>query len=1057
MDGANLPELPPVADAISAGRLLVFAGSGLSVAPPACLPDWRGFNASLLAPIRASASTLAGLHSAARDAIDSLQIDNSRVLAFSEFLVGDFAGNDYLPVLQVLDGDKPNAYHRALATLSRAGGLGAIVTTNFDTLIEKAFAQSGQDIAVEGAANRSFTVVPLIKIHGSVTDTATLKDTVSQKLRGLPLPLRARIAALYRDHHVLVVGFSGADLAFGGDYLAFAAIDAHGPGITWMLRPAEGASREAIVPASHEQLPEAARAAVLRAGVRGAVVEADLLGLCIRLGIAVPMPPERAGAVASRDEAQAAADKRAREWTEAWFAKLGRSPAQCAMFCAAYLRSLGRQNAAAAICLGLEPHISALAEDDPMSAVNLALVLADHAKEQHDVRRVERLSQWSVEVTDALVAVGDARRAPWARLRALALSNLGLVAQLRGDTAGNDFTLGEAMRSAERAEDATLVAALRANQAQIAGKGGDFERQLALARQASALMLRSHTPHKAWEQLALEAFTLNRLAEYDQALATLQRAAALLRLDHDPVRGRMTLAIAEADILKHRGRIDEAWAMLQRWLGVLGEHPMLAAYLRFNLLEMFDFHGPLRPALQHEIDVLLAAMTAGHVPGDGSAPPLPTAQVLREQRAILEGDDGSREPRDLRWGGPPRDSVDACRRRVKALEYRADIVALPPCFEFLGRAAYESRDPQRLLDSAVALIAAAQRAEQAAARQEGLRRQAIAAQMLGDIWQSIDAIQSLLAAERPVDPVLQAALHRDLGTAFSRLGDRDGMRRAFDAMYALHLAGDDADAALAAGTSVVDAWMRAGDPDAAAAHIARLHPWLARSDAEMRRQWQDVETDVDRLRRELPLAPDGLPAPLFTTIEPADEASFHAERPWVTTVDELRNLALRCAIGGHAALAQSLLLEAQREFLRLGDALGVAQCLHDQAEAACIQRHWEVVREYGLWACDMRRRLGDAAGQVDSGAAWALGAYQLGMSEEATGAAQDALTIALQRTLAPTRWVLIGWCVLAAVYGRVGREDDRRLVRQDFLAGYPADPSEPLLQAARAWFESATA
>jgi hypothetical protein len=34
------------------------------------------------------------------------------------------------------------------------------------------------------------------------------------------------------------------------------------------------------------------------------------------------------------------------------------------------------------------------------------------------------------------------------------------------------------------------------------------------------------------------------------------------------------------------------------------------------------------------------------------------------------------------------------------------------------------------------------------------------------------------------------------------------MRRAFDAMYALHLAGDDADAALAAGTSVVDAWMR---------------------------------------------------------------------------------------------------------------------------------------------------------------------------------------------------------------------------------------------------------
>ena len=130
MGGANLPELSAVAEAISAGRLLVFAGAGLSRAAPACLPDWRGFNASLLAPIRASASTLAGLDSAAREAVDLLQIDDSRVLAFSEFLVGDFAGNDDLPVLQVLDGDQPSD-HRTLVALARAGALGAIVTTNF--------------------------------------------------------------------------------------------------------------------------------------------------------------------------------------------------------------------------------------------------------------------------------------------------------------------------------------------------------------------------------------------------------------------------------------------------------------------------------------------------------------------------------------------------------------------------------------------------------------------------------------------------------------------------------------------------------------------------------------------------------------------------------------------------------------------------------------------------------------------------------------------------------------------------------------------------------------
>src|SRR5262249_34954645 len=158
----------------------------------------------------------------------------------------------------------------------------------------------------------------------------------------------------------------------------------------------------------------------------------------------------------------------------------------------------------------------------------------------------------------------------------------------------------------------------------------------------------------------------------------------------------------------------------------------------------------------------------------------------------LEGDDIPGEPRDLQWADPPRDSVDACRRRVKVLEYRADIAKLPACFEFLGRAAYESRDPQRLLDSALALVAAAQRAGDVAAQHEGLRRRAIAMQLLGDIWQSIDVMQSLLTSEPPVDRIMKPALHRDLGTAFSRLGDRDGMRTAFDAMHALHLADDDA-------------------------------------------------------------------------------------------------------------------------------------------------------------------------------------------------------------------------------------------------------------------------
>ena len=137
-------------------------------------------------------------------------------------------------------------------------------------------------------------------------------------------------------------------------------------------------------------------------------------------------------------------------------------------------------------------------------------------------------------------------------------------------------------------------------------------------------------------------------------------------------------------------------------------------------------------------------------------------------------------------------------------------------------------------------------------------------------------------------------------------------------MHALHIAGDDADAALAAGASVIDAWLRVGEPAVAAAHIARLHAWLARSDAAMRRHWQDIEAEVDRLRREPALAPDGLPVILFPAVEPADEASFQGERPWVATVNKLRSLALRCAIGGHAALARSCWKRSESS-VRLGD------------------------------------------------------------------------------------------------------------------------------------------
>src|SRR5262245_25186679 len=205
--------VPALATAAAAGRLLIFAGSGISKAPPACLPDWSGFNASLLDPIRQSALSIPGFSETARHAIETLQVDPARALAFSNFLVSELARDNYLPVLQVLDSPTPNDYHASLAALAGAGIVPVIVTTNFDTLIERAFRDAGialltyvtrEDYHASGNGG-----CRLFKIHGSVTDTLTLRDTVAQKMGGLPLYVRARLADLYRTHHVIVVGFSG--------------------------------------------------------------------------------------------------------------------------------------------------------------------------------------------------------------------------------------------------------------------------------------------------------------------------------------------------------------------------------------------------------------------------------------------------------------------------------------------------------------------------------------------------------------------------------------------------------------------------------------------------------------------------------------------------------------------------------------------------------------------------------------------------------------------------------------------------------------------------------
>jgi hypothetical protein len=136
---------PTLADAAQHGRLVVFCGSGLSKGAPSYLPDWRSLNQFVLDEARAAAlRALPGLSSSSAAAVESLSLAELPVASFSDQLVTLAAGSAWFEFLRLLDSEQTNAGHRALAELAEAGTLAAIASTNFDTLIERAFGERGR-------------------------------------------------------------------------------------------------------------------------------------------------------------------------------------------------------------------------------------------------------------------------------------------------------------------------------------------------------------------------------------------------------------------------------------------------------------------------------------------------------------------------------------------------------------------------------------------------------------------------------------------------------------------------------------------------------------------------------------------------------------------------------------------------------------------------------------------------------------------------------------------------------------------------------------------------
>lgn len=202
--GIDLPD--PLTAALRDGKLVIFAGAGVSMGEPACLPDFAGLACKIAA---GSGQTLE---------------DPKRVDLFLGRL--QHAGVDvHARAAQALSREdlKPTELHRDLLRLSSGAGQVRVVTTNFDRLFEQAskdVLDSDPDVYRAPALPLGNDFNGIVHVHGAVTHPGGMVLTDQDFGRAYLTEGWARrfLVALFRHFTVLFVGYGHNDTVM--NYLA---------------------------------------------------------------------------------------------------------------------------------------------------------------------------------------------------------------------------------------------------------------------------------------------------------------------------------------------------------------------------------------------------------------------------------------------------------------------------------------------------------------------------------------------------------------------------------------------------------------------------------------------------------------------------------------------------------------------------------------------------------------------------------------------------------------------------------------------------------------------
>jgi hypothetical protein len=217
-----------------------FCGAGISIDPPAGLPDWHHLRDYTIEAIGSRHPFLTPYISDLTS-IEMMAIPGKRGMT-PEVVASIIAEgcSGYFESFASLNQGEPNANHLCIARAAKASLIQFIVTTNFDLFLEAALRAAGVAFRIyrtneEFATFEAGPGVHLLKLHGCISVPVTITVTVEDEGKGLSEHKLRALELLLERFPFAFWGYSGADLKIDLDYLRMMTARDRAIGFVWSL------------------------------------------------------------------------------------------------------------------------------------------------------------------------------------------------------------------------------------------------------------------------------------------------------------------------------------------------------------------------------------------------------------------------------------------------------------------------------------------------------------------------------------------------------------------------------------------------------------------------------------------------------------------------------------------------------------------------------------------------------------------------------------------------------------------------------------------------------